>query len=110
MGLQLALDDFGTGYSSLAYLHRFPIDTVKIDQTFVHDISKDGGRGSTLVSAILALSRSLGLKTVGEGVETVEQLDFLRRMRCDEVQGFYLGRPVTSEEILHTFGSGQKRA
>jgi EAL domain-containing protein (putative c-di-GMP-specific phosphodiesterase class I) len=50
------------------------------------------------------------LKTVGEGVETVEQLDFLRRMRCDEVQGFYLGRPVTSEEILHTFGSGQKRA
>ncbi len=105
MGLQLALDDFGTGYSSLAYLHRFPIDTVKVDQTFVHDITNGGSRGSTLVSAILALSRSLGLRTVGEGVETVEQLDFLRRMRCDEVQGFYLARPVEADEVLRAFGS-----
>jgi EAL domain-containing protein (putative c-di-GMP-specific phosphodiesterase class I) len=100
MGLMLALDDFGTGYSSLAHLHRFPIDAVKVDQTFIQDISHGGGRGSTLVSAILALSRSLGLRTVGEGVETVEQLDFLRRMRCDEVQGFYLARPMTADELL----------
>jgi len=100
MGLLLALDDFGTGYSSLSHLHRFPIDTVKIDQTFIHDISNGGGRGSTLVSAILALSRSLGLKTVGEGVETVAQLDFLRRMRCDEVQGFYMSKPISAEELV----------
>jgi diguanylate cyclase (GGDEF)-like protein/PAS domain S-box-containing protein len=99
MGLLLALDDFGTGYSSLAHLHQFPIDTVKVDQAFIHDISNGGGRGSTLVSAILALSRSLGLKSVGEGVETVDQLDFLRRMRCDEVQGYYLSKPVTADQL-----------
>jgi diguanylate cyclase (GGDEF)-like protein/PAS domain S-box-containing protein len=100
MGLRLALDDFGTGYSSLAHLHRFPIDTVKVDQAFVHDINREGTRGNMLVSAILALSRGLGLRTVGEGVENVEQLEFLRRMRCDEVQGFYLAEPVPADELV----------
>ncbi len=96
LGLQLTLDDFGTGYSSLSYLRRFPLSRIKIDRSFISDIP--GNQADvTLTSAILALAQSLGLRAVAEGVETEEQLAFLRRHGCSDVQGYLLGRPLPHE-------------
>jgi len=93
LGVQIALDDFGTGYSSLSYLRRFPIDTLKIDQSFVRDI--DGASGApVLVDAIIAMGRSLDLRLVAEGIETRGQRAYLQASGCTEGQGFYYGRPV----------------
>ncbi len=98
MGVGLALDDFGTGYSSLSYLRRFPLDRVKVDRSFVGEIP--GNRDdAALTSAIIAMAQSLRLEVVAEGVETFEQLEFLRAHECDEVQGYLLSRPVCAEEF-----------
>lgn len=93
MGVSIAMDDFGTGQSSLSYLKRFPIDTVKIDQSFVRDIEREDG-GAAIVRALLLLCNSVGKRTVAEGVETREQWDFLQRHRCLEAQGYFISRPV----------------
>jgi len=97
MGVAVAVDDFGTGYSSLNYLKRFPIDTLKIDQSFVADLPSSDGEA--LVDAILALARSLKLKVIAEGVETVEQMEYLIANHCDLLQGYYFSRPVPADEI-----------
>lgn len=97
-GIPIAVDDFGTGYSSLSYLKRLPIQKVKIDRSFVNDLPNDPD-DSALVSAIIAMAHSLGLFVVGEGVETVDQLEFLRAHGCDSVQGYYLDRPMSDVDI-----------
>ena len=98
-GISLSIDDFGTGYSSLSYLKRFPIDTIKIDRSFVKDLHRDAD-DAAICAAILAMSTQLGLKVVAEGVETREQLEFLRKHGCDDIQGFLFGRPRAADEFL----------
>jgi diguanylate cyclase (GGDEF)-like protein len=98
LGVRISLDDFGTGYSSLSYLKTLPVDTVKLDQSFVRDITTDRG-DAAIATAIIAMAHSLELRVVAEGVETEEQLDFLRALGCDTVQGFLLGHPVPPEEL-----------
>jgi diguanylate cyclase (GGDEF)-like protein len=98
IGVQIAIDDFGTGYSSLAYLKRFPIDTLKVDRSFIRDIPGDCS-DRNITRAIISLAHSLRLKVVAEGVETAEQLQFLRVQCCDAVQGYFLYRPLPEAEV-----------
>src|SRR6267142_1213729 len=103
LGVTIAIDDFGTGYSSLNYLARLPMDTLKIDRSFVVGMSVSP-ENKTIVSTIISLAHSLGLKVVAEGVETEEQLNLLRQLKCDGIQGFLLSRPVASAEIASFLG------
>ena len=98
MGVKLSVDDFGTGYSSLNYLKRFPIDLLKIDATFVRDVETDAD-DRAIIQSIIALAKSMRLKVVAEGVESRQQLELLRSMGCDFIQGYYVGRPVGTEEF-----------
>ncbi len=104
MGMSISVDDFGTGYSSLSYLKRFPIDTLKIDRSFVRDIPADHD-AAAIVRAIIAMSHSLRMKVIAEGVETKDQQQFLRAEGCDEIQGYLCGRPVAHEELLRMLRS-----
>lgn len=98
LGVKLAIDDFGTGYSSLSYLKRFPVDYVKIDQTFIRGLS-EGSEDAAITRAIIVMAHSLDLQVVAEGVETLEQLKFLREQGCDEVQGYLISRPVEAATL-----------
>jgi diguanylate cyclase (GGDEF)-like protein/PAS domain S-box-containing protein len=98
LGIVISIDDFGTGYSSLNHLKRFPISTVKVDRSFVSDITTDSD-DAAIVSAIIALAHNMGLKVVAEGVETQAQLNYLRNLECDEIQGYLLSPPVPVNEI-----------
>ncbi|MGQ3675367.1 putative bifunctional diguanylate cyclase/phosphodiesterase [Xanthobacter sp. TB0139] len=98
MGVRLSMDDFGTGYSSLGYLRTFPFDALKIDRRFVSDLDHNKG-AQAIVQAILGLGRALGMQVVAEGVETASQLECLKNDQCDEVQGFFLGKPMTIDAL-----------
>jgi diguanylate cyclase (GGDEF)-like protein len=106
LGVRLSVDDFGTGYSSLSYLNRLPIGTLKIDASFVRDITAGGGDKGVIAQAIISLGHSLDLRVVAEGVETAAQLEFLKTHRCDEVQGFYYAKPVPPEECAQILERG----
>src|SRR5205085_4252572 len=95
LGIRISLDDFGTGHSSLSYLKRFPIDTLKIDQSFVRDINNDPDTAA-IVTAIIAMGHSVRLKVVAEGVEFTEQATFLKRCGCDQMQGYLVHAPVSA--------------
>jgi len=101
MGVRISIDDFGTGYSSLSYLKRFPIDTLKIDQEFVRDLSGDTN-DQAIITAVVSMARALKLRVVAEGVETQDQLGFLQREECAEMQGFLYSRPVPAEDFEAT--------
>jgi diguanylate cyclase (GGDEF)-like protein len=104
-GIRVAIDDFGTGYSSLSYLRKFPVDAVKIDQSFVRQISS-AGEDTTIVKAVIGMARGLKLRVIAEGVETLAELAFLRAYRCDEAQGYYFSRPVPPEQFAVLLRNG----
>jgi len=110
LGVTLSVDDFGTGYSSLSYLKDLPIDTLKIDRSFVRDIGRgEEAEDGVLAQAIISLGHALHLKVIAEGVETDAQLRFLRRHGCDEVQGFYHGEPVPPQEHAKLLQRARKK-
>lgn len=104
-GVLIGLDDFGTGYSSLSYLKRFPVDKIKLDQSFVHDITTDPD-SAAIARAVLAMAHSLQHVVIAEGVETEGQLEYLRRLGCDEIQGYYAARPMPADELRHLLLKG----
>jgi diguanylate cyclase (GGDEF)-like protein len=109
LGIQLSIDDFGTGFSSLAYLRRFPLDKLKIDQSFVRNLSTDE-HDATIAHTVILLGQSLKLTVIAEGVETREQIDILRRLGCQEMQGYYFSRPVPATDINVILREGRRLA
>lgn len=106
LGVRLVLDDFGTGYSSLGYLREGSFDKIKIDQSFLRTQAKGGSRNAALVKAIVTMAEDLGIETTAEGVETAEELAFVRRLGCSQIQGFMYGRPMTAEQAMEYIDSG----
>jgi diguanylate cyclase (GGDEF)-like protein/PAS domain S-box-containing protein len=98
LGVRISIDDFGTGYSSLAYLKDFPIDSLKIDRSFIHNLPKND-KNTAIISAIITLARNLGIKTIAEGIETPEQLEFYEMEGCDIAQGYYFSRPLPEDQM-----------
>ncbi len=108
LGIRISLDDFGTGHSSLAYLKRFPIDTLKIDQSFIRDITRDPDTAA-IVTAIIAMGHSLRLKVIAEGVEFTDQATFLKRHDCDQMQGYLINAPMPAAELGAILAAGEVR-
>ena len=104
LGVSIAMDDFGTGYSSLSYLQSFPFNKIKIDQSFIANVRRNN-HAAAIVRAVIGLGRSLELPVVAEGVESEDQLNFLARESCDQVQGYLLGRPLPIAEYSHVVGA-----
>jgi EAL domain-containing protein (putative c-di-GMP-specific phosphodiesterase class I) len=98
LGVRLAIDDFGTGYSSLAQIKNFPIDTLKVDRSFIRNLSQDS-ENQAITQAIITMGKNLSLTVVAEGVETQEQKDFLRDHVCDEMQGFHFSKPIAPDQF-----------
>jgi EAL domain-containing protein (putative c-di-GMP-specific phosphodiesterase class I) len=107
MGVKLSLDDFGTGYSSLNYLRRFPVDSLKIDRSFIRDVATDPS-GASVVTSIIDIAHNLGLTAVSEGVETREQLAFLVDRSCDMFQGYLFSKPLPAEDFAALLREGRK--
>ena len=105
IGVQLTVDDFGTGYSSLSYLRQFPVDSLKVDQSFVHEISSDKD-DAAIVSAVISMGNSLKKRVIAEGVETREQLNFLTAEGCEEAQGYYFNRPMVADQFAKLLEAG----
>jgi diguanylate cyclase (GGDEF)-like protein/PAS domain S-box-containing protein len=105
-GVRIAIDDFGTGYSSLSYLRKFDVDALKIDKSFIRQIGAEGD-DAAIVAAVIAMARSLRLRVVAEGVESLEELEFLRANHCDEVQGFYISRPLSAGRFAELLRTGE---
>ena len=100
MGVKISIDDFGTGYSSLSYLKQFPIDTLKIDQSFISSINSDlADDNLTIANIVIDLGHKLGLKVIAEGVETEKQVEFLKKYACDKIQGYLISEPVNEIEF-----------
>jgi EAL domain-containing protein (putative c-di-GMP-specific phosphodiesterase class I) len=108
-GIRVAVDDFGTGYSSLSYLQMFPIDAVKIDQSFIRQIST-AGDDTTIVKAVIGMGRGLKLRVIAEGVETAEEAAFLRAYRCEEAQGYFFSRPVPPQQFAMLLKNGMPKS
>jgi EAL domain-containing protein (putative c-di-GMP-specific phosphodiesterase class I) len=99
LGVRIAMDDFGTGYSSLSYLRSFPFDKIKIDQSFLHDLASNAG-SKAIIRAVVGLGNSLGMTTACEGVETQEELEYLKREGCTEAQGYFFSKPKPAGDVL----------
>jgi len=98
MGLALVIDDFGIGYSSFNYLRQFPVSKLKIDRSFINDVAVNPD-DAAIAAAIISMARSLNLKVIAEGVENEEQMSFLRTHQCNEIQGYYFGKPLAVEKV-----------
>jgi EAL domain-containing protein (putative c-di-GMP-specific phosphodiesterase class I) len=98
LGILLAIDDFGTGYSSLSYLHRFPLDTLKIDRSFISGADQAGDE-MEIAKTIMPMASNLRLDVIAEGVETIEQVDLLKKLRCKYAQGYFFSKPLAAEEV-----------
>jgi EAL domain-containing protein (putative c-di-GMP-specific phosphodiesterase class I) len=109
IGIKIAVDDFGTGYSSLSYLRKFPIDALKIDQSFIRQMTT-APEDATIVTAIISMARSMRLRVVAEGVETPEEFAFLRALKCDEAQGYYFSEPVDPQRLAKLLEDGLAKA
>ena len=107
LGVRISLDDFGTGYSSMSYLSKFPVDVVKIDQSFIGDITTNAANAA-IAQATIAMSHKLGKLVLAEGVETLEQMTYLQRCECDEMQGYYFSRAVPADEIATMLGDDRR--
>jgi hypothetical protein len=105
LGVRLALDDFGTGYSSLGYLRRAPFDKIKIDQSFVRGASLGQDRNAAIIKAIVTLADTMQLETTAEGVETQDEIEFIRQIGCSHIQGFVYGRPIEAETLVERLGT-----
>jgi EAL domain-containing protein (putative c-di-GMP-specific phosphodiesterase class I) len=106
IGIKVSLDDFGTGFSSLNYLKNLPLDYLKIDRTFVKDFNLQAN--SAITNAIVTLAQSLNMKTIAEGVETVEQRDYLEALNCDEAQGYLFSEPISADQMTELLRMGKR--
>jgi EAL domain-containing protein (putative c-di-GMP-specific phosphodiesterase class I) len=109
LGIEIAIDDFGTGYSSLAYLARFPASVLKIDRSFISGMADSPESGAALIHTLIRLGKSLGLKTLGEGIESDAQLELLRSEDCDLGQGFLFAHPLSADAVGQLLGEGHAR-
>ncbi|MBU3145317.1 EAL domain-containing protein [Clostridium sp. CF012] len=101
-GIKISMDDFGTGYSSLSYINKLPIDTIKIDRSLIINL-KDSSKNKVIIKAMVVMAHSLGIKVVAEGIETDTEFELLKELQCDSIQGYLIGKPMTSANFREKF-------